>query len=84
MSKHELMREYLNQHGAFTIKDVQRVTRANNPYRVIEHMEDDGVKFDKYDVAKGKTWFRVYYNNPKAAMQFVHKKGCRPAPRRAR
>ena len=83
-SKHEQMREYLNQHGAFTIKDVLRVTRCNNPYRVIEHMKRAGVKFNRYDVAKKKTWFRVYYSRPREAIQFSRKEGCRTAPRRAR
>ena len=84
MSKHEQMREYLSTHGAFTIKDVVRVTRCNNPYRVIEHMKEAGVHLKHDDIAKKKTWFRLYYERLFEGDLVISRNGYRLAPRRAR
>lgn len=88
MSKHEQMREYLNQHGAFTIKDVVRVTRCNNPYRVIEHMKRRFVpRLLHDDIATKNTWFRVYYAEQRATNRWAKKhlpKDAKLAPVRAR
>jgi hypothetical protein len=82
------MKEYLQQHGAFTIKDVVRVTKCNNPYRVIEHMKRVlGKPLRHIDVAKKKTWFRVYFMEYLRAYQWSPDnlpKNAKLAPRRAR
>jgi hypothetical protein len=67
---------------------VVRVTRCNNPYRVIEHMKRKLAPKLRYDdvITKG-TWFRVYYNYWQPAYRWAKKnipKNAKIAPRRAR
>ena len=85
MSKHEMMREYLSTHGAFTIKDVLRVTRCNNPYRVIEHLKRAMKKpLLHHDIKKKNTWFRAYFVSYAAWLDVVIRTNWHVAPRRAR
>lgn len=64
ISKHLRLLRFLEKHRVCTIKHVQILTNANNPYRVIEHLKRH-IDLGTVDVVKEKrnetTRFRIYH-----------------------
>jgi len=83
ISKHLRLLRHLDQHRCFTIKDVQRVTNSNNPYRTVEYLKDrikDHIRIDHIDVRKADgIGFRIYYITKQAALDLIGRHGWRIA-----